>query len=97
MTATGAAGWCPRATSKTGDDGSEGADRRRALQISFTPGVELVLEGRPLLKEAAGQAPGLKVIPDESTRRRAQGARSHIAYSVRGELAEKLRSNPVSP
>src|SRR5437762_5481041 len=65
--------------------------------ISFKPGVELVLEAfegywrkKPAVKRLV-----FKVIPDETTRLAAlKAGEIDIAYSVRGELAEKLRSTP---
>ena len=65
--------------------------------VSFTPGVELVLEAfdqywrkTPSVKKLV-----LRVIPDEATRLAAlQRGEVDIVYSVRGELAEKLRHTP---
>jgi len=61
--------------------------------VSFTPGVELVLEAfeqywrkSPTVKRLV-----LRVIPDESTRLAAlKRGEVDIAYSIRGELAEEM-------
>ena len=61
--------------------------------VSFTPGVELVLEAfdqywrkTPSIKRIV-----LKVIPDEATRLAAlKNGEVDIAYSIRGELAEEV-------
>jgi peptide/nickel transport system substrate-binding protein len=99
-TATGA-GWVvpKRYVEKVGDDGFKKAPIGAGPYkfVSFTPGVELVLEAydgywrrKPLVKRLV-----FKVIPDESTRLAAlQAGEIDIAYSVRGELAEKLRKTP---
>jgi peptide/nickel transport system substrate-binding protein len=65
--------------------------------VSFTPGVELVLEAfddywrkKPSVKRLV-----LKVIPEEATRLAAlKRGEVDIAYSIRGELAEELRQTP---
>src|SRR3954454_13680288 len=65
--------------------------------VSFTPGVELVLEAfddywrkTPSIKRLV-----MKVIPEESTRAAAlKGGEIDIAYSIRGELADELRQSP---
>src|SRR5690242_3360941 len=65
--------------------------------VSFTPGVELVLEAFegywrkvPNVKRLV-----MKVIPDESTRLAAlKGEEVDIAYSIRGELAAELERMP---
>src|SRR5688500_6702168 len=62
--------------------------------VSFTPGVELVLEAfdgywrkKPSIKRLV-----LKSIPDEATRLAAlKRGEIDIVYSVRGELAEELQ------
>ena len=65
--------------------------------VSFTPGVELVLEA---FEQYWRKAPSvkrlvLKVIPDESTRLAAlKRGEVDIAYSIRGELAEELQRTP---
>jgi peptide/nickel transport system substrate-binding protein len=65
--------------------------------VSFTPGVELVLEAfdgywrkTPTVKRLV-----MKVIPDEATRLAAlKRGEVDIAYSIRSELAEELRRTP---
>ena len=65
--------------------------------VSFTPGIELVLEAfegywrkTPSVKRLV-----MKVIPDESTRLAAlKRGEVDIAYSIRGELAEELKNTP---
>ena len=65
--------------------------------VSFTPGVELVMEAfdgywrkTPTVKTLVW-----KVIPDESTRLAAlKRGEVDIAYSIRGELAEELQRTP---
>jgi peptide/nickel transport system substrate-binding protein len=65
--------------------------------VSFTPGVELVLEAfegywrkTPAVKRLV-----MKVLPDEATRLAAlKRGEVDIAYSVRGELAEELVKTP---
>jgi peptide/nickel transport system substrate-binding protein len=65
--------------------------------VSFTPGVELVLEAfegywrkSPTVKRLV-----MKVIPDEATRLAAlKRGEVDIAYSIRSELAEELRHTP---
>jgi peptide/nickel transport system substrate-binding protein len=65
--------------------------------VSFTPGVELVLEAfedywrkKPTVKRLV-----LKVIPEEATRLAAlKRGEVDLAYSIRGELADELRQTP---
>jgi peptide/nickel transport system substrate-binding protein len=65
--------------------------------VSFTPGVELVLEAfdgywrkTPSVKRLV-----MKVIPDDATRLAAlKRGEVDIAYSVRGELAQELKRTP---
>jgi peptide/nickel transport system substrate-binding protein len=99
-TATGA-GWIvpKKYVEKVGDEGFKkapvGAGPYRF--VSFTPGVELVLEAfdgywrkMPAVKRLV-----LRVIPEESTRLAAlKGGEIDIAYSIRGSLAEELRRSP---
>jgi peptide/nickel transport system substrate-binding protein len=62
--------------------------------VSFTPGVELVLEAYDQYWRKAPQVKRLvfKVIPDETTRLAAlKRGEVDIVYSVRGELAEELQ------
>jgi peptide/nickel transport system substrate-binding protein len=95
--ATGAGWVVPRKyVEKVGENGFKkapvGAGPYRF--VSFTPGVELVLEAfepywrkTPSVKRLV-----LKVIPDEATRLAAlKRGEIDIAYSIRGELAEELR------
>jgi peptide/nickel transport system substrate-binding protein len=98
--ATGAAWIVPRKyLAQVGDDGFKkapiGAGPYR--YVSFTPGVELVLEafepywrGAPRVKHLV-----LKVIPDESTRLAAlKRGEIDIAYSIRGELGLEVQNTP---
>jgi peptide/nickel transport system substrate-binding protein len=65
--------------------------------VSFTPGLELVLEAFEgyWRKSPAVKRLILRVIPDEATRLAAlKRGEIDIAYSVRGELAEELRRSP---
>src|SRR5215470_11306728 len=99
-TATGAGWVVPKSyVEKVGDDGFKkapiGAGPYRF--VSFKPGVELVLEAfeRYWRKKPQVKRLVFKVIPDETTRLAAlKAGEIDIAYSVRGELAEKLRSTP---
>jgi peptide/nickel transport system substrate-binding protein len=65
--------------------------------VSFTPGVELVLEA---FDDYWRKKPGvrrivMKNIPDESTRLAAlKRGEVDIAYSIRGELAQELQQSP---
>ena len=84
---------------KVGDDGFKKAPVGAGPYkfVSFTPGVELVLEAfdqywrkTPSVKRIV-----MKVIPDESTRLAAlKRGEIDIAYSVRAELAEELQRSP---
>src|SRR2546425_12539389 len=98
--ATGAAWVVPRKyVERVGDDGFKkapvGAGPYRF--VSFTPGVELVLEAfepywrkTPSVKHLV-----FKVIPDESTRLAAlKRGEVDVVYSIRGELAEELQRTP---
>ena len=99
-TATGA-GWIvpKKYVEKVGDDGFKKAPIGAGPYkfVSFNPGVELVLEAfdqywrkTPSVKRLV-----FKVIPDETTRLAAlKRGEVDIAYSIRGELAEELRSTP---
>jgi peptide/nickel transport system substrate-binding protein len=97
---TGAAWIVPRKyVTQVGDEGFKkapiGAGPYRF--VSFTPGVELVLEAFdgywrkiPSIKRLV-----MKVIPDESTRLAAlKRGEIDIAYSIRGELAGELQKTP---
>ena len=65
--------------------------------VSFSPGIELVLEA---FREYWRHAPSVRnlifrVIPDETTRLAAlKRGEVDIAYSIRGELAEEIRRTP---
>ena len=84
---------------KVGDDGFKKAPIGAGPYkfVSFTPGVELVLEAfeqywrkTPSVKRIV-----MKVIPDKSTRLAAlKRGEIDIAYSVRAELAEELQRTP---
>ena len=99
-TATGAGWIVPKSyVEKVGDDGFKKAPIGAGPYkfVSFTPGVELVLEAfdQYWRKKPSVQRLVFKVIPDESTRLAALGrGEIDIAYSVRGELAEQLRKTP---
>jgi len=99
-TATGAGWVVPKSyVEKVGDDGFKKAPIGAGPYkfVSFTPGVELVLEAfdQYWRKKPSVQRLVFKVIPDESTRLAAlRRGEIDIAYSVRGELAEQLRTIP---
>src|SRR5205823_4651145 len=98
--ATGA-GWIvpKKYVEKVGDDGFKKAPIGAGPYkfVSFTPGIELVLEAfdqywrkTPSVKRLV-----FKVIPDESTRLAAlKRGEVDIVYSIRGELAEELQRTP---
>jgi peptide/nickel transport system substrate-binding protein len=99
-TASGASWVVPKKyVEKVGDDGFKRAPVGAGPYkfVSFTPGVELVLEAfdgywrkTPAVKRIV-----MKVIPDETTRLAAlKRGEIDIAYSIRGELAEDLRRTP---
>src|SRR3989442_4079360 len=94
-------GWIvPKAyVERVGDDGFKkapvGAGPYRF--VSFTPGVELVLEANEQYwrKTPAVKRLVFKSIPDESTRlAMVKRGEADIAYSIRGALAEELRRTP---
>jgi peptide/nickel transport system substrate-binding protein len=98
--ATGAGWVVPRKyVEKVGDEGYKQAPIGAGPYkfVSFVPGVELVLEAfdgywrkTPSVKRLV-----FKVIPDEATRLAAlTSGEVDIAYSIRGELAEKLQRTP---
>src|SRR5712692_2242684 len=98
--ATGA-GWIvpKKYVEKVGDDGFKkapvGAGPYRF--VSFTPGVELVLEAYEAYRRKTPSVKRLvfKAIPDESTRLvMLKRGEADIAYSIRGALAEELRRTP---
>ena len=99
-TATGAGWIVPKNyVQRVGDDGFKKAPIGAGPYkfVSFSPGVELVLEAfdgywrkKPGVKRLV-----FKVIPEESTRLAAlKLGEVDIAYSIRGELAEQLRQTP---
>ncbi len=98
--ATGAGWIVPKKYVETvGDDGFKKAPIGAGPYkfVSFTPGVELVLDAfegywrkTPSVKRLV-----MRVIPEEATRLAAlKGGEVDIAYSIRGELAEELRKTP---
>jgi peptide/nickel transport system substrate-binding protein len=96
-----AAGWIvPRSyVEKVGDEGFKKAPIGAGPYkfVSFTPGVELVLEAfdRYWRKPPSVKRLVFKVIPDESTRLAAlKRGEVDTAYSIRGELAEELQHAP---
>jgi len=99
-TATGA-GWIvpKKYVEKVGDDGFKYAPIGAGPYkfVSFTPGVELVLEA---FDQYWRKTPSVKrlvfrSIPEETTRLAAlQRGEVDIVYSIRGELAEELRRTP---
>jgi peptide/nickel transport system substrate-binding protein len=98
--ATGA-GWIvpKKYVEKVGDDGFKkapvGAGPYRF--VSFTPGVELVLEANEHYWRKVPSVKRLvfKAVPDESTRlAMLKRGEADIAYSIRGALAEELRRTP---
>jgi peptide/nickel transport system substrate-binding protein len=98
--ATGA-GWIvpKKYVEKVGDDGFKKAPVGAGPYkfVSFTPGVELVLEAfeQYWRKSPSVKRLVFKAIPDESTRLAAlKRGEVDIAYAVRGELAEQLRRTP---
>src|SRR5246127_516643 len=100
-TATGV-GWVvpKKYAEKVGDDGFKKAPIGAGPYkfISFTPGVELVLEAFDQYWRKPPNVKRLvfKSIPEETTRLAAlQRGEVDIVYSIRGELAEELRRAPV--
>jgi peptide/nickel transport system substrate-binding protein len=98
--ATGA-GWIvpKKYVEKVGDDGFKKAPVGAGPYkfASFTPGVELVFEtfDKYWRKTPSVKRLVFRSIPEESTRLAAlKGNEIDIAYSIRGELAEELRSTP---
>ena len=99
-TASGAGWIVPKKYVETvGDDGFKKAPIGAGPYkfVSFTPGVELVMEA---FDQYWRKVPSVKrlvfrVIPDEATRLAAlKQGEVDIVYSVRGELAEELRRTP---
>ena len=98
--ATGA-GWVvpKKYVEKVGDDGFKQAPIGAGPYkfVSFTPGVELVFEAFEgyWRKTPSVERLVFRVIPEEATRLAAlKGGEVDIVYSIRGELAEELRSTP---
>ncbi|HME95194.1 MAG TPA: ABC transporter substrate-binding protein [Methylomirabilota bacterium] len=98
--ATGAAWIVPKKyVEKVGDEGFKKAPVGAGPYkfVSFTPGVELVLEAfeQYWRKSPSVKRLVLKVVPDEATRLAAlKRGEVDIAYSIRGELAEELQKTP---
>src|SRR6266540_213393 len=100
-TSASGAGWIvpKKYVEKVGDEGFKKAPIGAGPYkfVSFTPGVELVLEA---FDQYWRKAPSVKrlvfrVIPDESTRLAAlKRGEVDIVYSVRGELAEEMQRTP---
>jgi peptide/nickel transport system substrate-binding protein len=95
------AGWIvpKKYVEKVGDEGFKKAPIGAGPYkfVSFTPGVELVLEAFDQYWRKAPNVKRLvfKVIPDETTRLAAlKRGEVDIAYSIRGELAEELQRTP---
>jgi peptide/nickel transport system substrate-binding protein len=98
--ATGA-GWIvpKKYVQSVGDDGFKKAPVGAGPYkfVSFTPGVELVLEAHEQYwrKTPAVKRLVFKGIPDESTRlAMLKRGEADIAYSIRGALAEELKRTP---
>ena len=98
--ATGA-GWIvpKKYVEKVGDDGFKRAPIGAGPYkfVSFTPGVELVLEANEHYWRKTPSVKRLvfKSIPDESTRlAMLKRGEADIAYSIRGALAEELKRTP---
>jgi peptide/nickel transport system substrate-binding protein len=96
-----AAGWIVprRYVEKVGDEGFKKAPVGAGPYkfVSFTPGVELILEAFETYWRKAPTVKRLvfKVIPDESTRLAAlKRGEIDIAYSIRGELAAGVQRSP---
>jgi peptide/nickel transport system substrate-binding protein len=100
-TGASGAGWIvpKKYLEKVGDEGFKKAPIGAGPYkfVSFTPGVELVLEAYDQYWRKAPSVKRLvfKVIPDEATRLAAlKRGEVDIVYSVRGELAEELKRTP---
>lgn len=100
-TGASGAGWIvpKKYVEKVGDEGFKKAPVGAGPYkfVSFTPGVELVMEAYDQYWRKTPSVKRLvfKVIPDESTRLAAlKRGEVDIVYSVRGELAEELRRTP---
>ena len=100
-TGASGAGWIvpKKYVEKVGDEGFKKAPVGAGPYkfVSFTPGVELVMEAYEQYWRKSPSVKRLvfKVIPDESTRLAAlKRGEVDIVYSVRGELAEELQRTP---
>jgi peptide/nickel transport system substrate-binding protein len=98
--ATGAAWVVPKKyVERVGDDGFKKAPVGAGPYkfVSFTPGVELVLEAYEQYWRKAPSVKRLvfKVVPDEATRlAMLKRNEADIAYSIRGALAEEIQRTP---
>jgi peptide/nickel transport system substrate-binding protein len=100
-TGASGAGWIvpKKYVEKVGDEGFKKAPIGAGPYkfVSFTPGVELVMEAFDQYWRKPPQVKRLvfKVIPDEATRLAAlKRGEVDILYSLRGELAEELQRTP---
>jgi peptide/nickel transport system substrate-binding protein len=100
-TGASGAGWIvpKKYVEKVGDEGFKKAPVGAGPYkfVSFTPGVELVMEAYDQYWRKTPSVKRLvfRVIPDESTRLAAlKRGEVDIVYSVRGELAEELQRTP---
>src|SRR5438105_9347 len=98
--ATGA-GWIvpKKYVEKVGEDGFKRAPVGAGPYkfVSFSPGVELVLEANEQYWRKVPNVKRLvfKVVPDEATRlAMLKRGEADIAYSIRGELAEEIKKTP---
>ncbi|MDO8479803.1 MAG: ABC transporter substrate-binding protein [Candidatus Rokubacteria bacterium] len=101
-TGASGAGWIEpkKYVEKVGDEGFKKAPVGAGPYkfVSFTPGVELVLEAYDQYWRKPPHVKRLvfKVIPDEATRLAAlKRGEVDIVYSVRGELAEEIQRTPA--
>ncbi len=99
--ATTGAGWIvpKKYVEKVGEDGFKKAPIGAGPYkfVSFTPGVELVLEANESYwrKQPGVKRLVLRVIPDEATRLAAlKRGEIDVAYSIRGELAQEVQQTP---
>jgi peptide/nickel transport system substrate-binding protein len=98
---TSGAGWIvpKKYVEKVGDEGFKKAPIGAGPYkfVSFTPGVELVIEAhdRYWRKTPAVKRLVFRSIPDEATRLAAlKAGEVDLAYSIRGELAQQLQQTP---
>ncbi|HTI81341.1 MAG TPA: ABC transporter substrate-binding protein [Acetobacteraceae bacterium] len=99
--ATTGAGWIvpKKYLEQVGDEGFKKAPIGAGPYkfVSFTPGVELILEANESYwrKPVSVKRLVLKVIPEEATRLAAlKNGEVDIAYSIRGELAQEIPKTP---